>query len=101
MTDRTIAGIVNADGTIRAGDEFSVSRTSEGHYVVSFRPAFDQLHGVSATQVFPNDGNTRDNVVIIRLSESELFLKTGDGDGNAKNRDFTFVAAGNGKKTGR
>ncbi|HVE20397.1 MAG TPA: hypothetical protein VNC39_00330 [Acidocella sp.] len=94
MADRIIGGTVNSDGTIKYGSEFSVSRTTEGHYVIAFRPGFAQVSGASATQIFPDDGNTRDNVVIIRLTPSELYLKTGDSNGNAKDRNFSFIATG-------
>jgi hypothetical protein len=95
MADRIIAGTVNANGSQQSGNNFSVTRTSEGHYLVSFRPAYERIDGASVTQIF-NDGNTRDNAVIIRLSATELFLKTGDSNGDAKDRDFSFVSAGTG-----
>lgn len=94
MENRTIAGTVNANGTTKYGSEFSVSRASTGHYVVSFRPAFAQISGAAATQIYPEDGNTRDNVVIIQLNATTLYLKTGDAGGDARDRDFTFLAVG-------
>ena len=96
MTDRYIAGTVNADGTRRSGDEFSSNRTTKGHYVVSFRPAFTQISGGAVTQVFPNDGDMRDNAVIISLSADAVYLKTGDSGGDAQDRSFSFIFGGTG-----
>lgn len=97
MSDRIIAGTVNANGSIRHGNAFSVTRTSKGHYLVAFRPAFASLSGGASTQVYPNDGNTKDNVVIVALGPNDALLKTGDDNGNAQDRDFTFVFAGTGE----
>jgi hypothetical protein len=99
MVDRIIAGTVNADGTIKYGQDFAVTRTTVGHYVVQFRPAFAQVSGGSVTQVFPGDGDTRDNAVIISLSATDVYLKTGGGDGRQSDRNFTFVMAGTGSVT--
>lgn len=95
MAIRTIAGTVNEDGSAKYGSDFISSRTSEGHYMIEFRPAFGELGGVSVTQIF-NEGNTRDNAVIIRLNASHAFIKTGNDSGSARDRSFSFVAAGTG-----
>ncbi len=94
---RIIAGQVKGDGTIISGEDFTASRTTSGHYLISFRPAYNTISGASVTQIYP-DGDTRDNAVIIRLNANELYLKTGDSSGNAQDRDFTFIAGGNGSK---
>lgn len=94
MDNRYIGGTVNANGTVKYEGEFSANRTSEGHYLISFRPAFQAMGGGAVTQIYGNDGDTRDNAVIIRLTNTEVFIKTGDSAGNAKDRDFTFVFAG-------
>ncbi|MDE1462437.1 hypothetical protein [Spartinivicinus poritis] len=60
---------------------------------------------IAVTQQFPgsgdnkdwenftaNGGNTRDNCTIIGLSRNEVKIKVGDGNGNASNRNFCFVA---------
>ena len=96
MTNRYIAGTVNADGSRKSGDEFSSNKTTKGHYVVSFRPAFTQISGGSVTQVYPNDGDTRDNAVIISLNADSVYLKTGDSSGDAQDRSFSFIFAGTG-----
>ncbi|MDK4723700.1 hypothetical protein PH552_30565 [Rhizobium sp. CNPSo 3968] len=97
MVDRIIAGTINSDGSVKYGSGFSVSRPSEGHFMISFRPAFSQINGASATEIY--DGDTRDNAVIISLSTTDLYVKVGDSHGDAKNRDFTFIASGIGEVT--
>ncbi|MVA27012.1 hypothetical protein V6582_15110 [Agrobacterium vitis] len=100
MSDqRIIAGTVKSTGEIISGDGFSVSRVSKGHYQVSFRPAFSKIGGASVTQIFPSDGNTKDNAVIISLDVNGIYVKTGDSGGDATDRNFTFVAVGNGSQT--
>ena len=96
MVDRTIAGTVNADGTIKSGQEFSVSLTTTGHYMVAFRPAFAQIAGGSVTQIYSGDGSTLDNCVLIKLNATEAFIKTGDMAGRESNRAFTFIFVGTG-----
>lgn len=94
MSDnRIVAGTVDADAKIKNGSGFSVSRTSTGHYQVSFRPAFHNVSGASVTQVYP-EGSTLDNAVIISLSNTDLFLQVGNVSGKNENRDFSFVAVG-------
>ncbi|WEO70738.1 hypothetical protein [Agrobacterium vitis] len=100
MSDqRIIAGTVKSTGEIISGEGFSVSRVSKGHYQVSFRPAFSKIGGASVTQIFPSDGSTRDNAVIISLDVNGVYLKTGGDSGDASDRNFTFVAVGNGSQT--
>jgi hypothetical protein len=91
---RIIAGVVNADGTKKSGKDFTSLKTSTGHYVVEFRPAFTYVDGGSATQIFPKDGDTRDNLVIISLDANTAEIKTGGSGGNAADRSFTFIFAG-------
>jgi len=96
MTDRYIAGTVGSNGAPVSGSDFSSTRTTKGHYVVSFRPAFAQISGGAVTQVYPNDGDTRDNAVIISLSADSVYLKTGDSSGDPQDRSFSFIFGGTG-----
>ena len=93
MTERTIAGTINGNGTIKFGTGFTATRSSEGFYLISFRPGFTAVGGASVTQIFTN-GDTRDNAVIQSLTSTELYVKVGDSGGKAKDRDFSFIAAG-------
>ena len=92
--NRIIAGTVAANGTAVSGQEFTSLRTSQGHYVVSFQPRFASISGGSVTQVYPNDGDTRDNAVIIALTSESCYYKTGDNEGKASDRSATFIFAG-------
>ncbi|WFU37244.1 hypothetical protein QA640_22355 [Bradyrhizobium sp. CB82] len=95
MANRTIAGTVRKDGTIISGAEFSVEKTNRGEYVVSFRPAFSNVHGGSATQIYEGkDGSTLDNVVLRVLNVNNAIVATGGHKGDLNDRDFTFVFNG-------
>ncbi len=94
--DRIIAGTVNADGSVLNGSEFTVSKPSKGHYLVSFRPAFEKISGGAVTQIYTSDGDTRDNAVIVKLHNYECYLKTGNASGDTDDRMFTFIFAGTG-----
>ncbi|WP_320199420.1 hypothetical protein RMR16_003925 [Agrobacterium sp. rho-13.3] len=100
MADRTIAGTINGNGTVKFGTGFTATRSSEGFYLISFRPGFSAIGGASVTQIFSN-GDTRDNAVIQSLTSTELYVKVGDSGGKAKDRDFSFVAAGDGSVTAK
>ncbi|QCI98172.1 hypothetical protein [Agrobacterium larrymoorei] len=100
MTQRIIAGTINANGSVKFGTGFTATRSSEGFYLISFRPGFESVSGASATQIY-NNGNTRDNAVIQSLNNTELYLKLGNGDGNPSDRDFSFIAAGEGSSAAK
>ncbi|EKU23695.1 hypothetical protein [Xanthomonas graminis] len=95
---RVVAGVVAGNGQIRNGSGFSVARTSTGHYLLSFQPAFETLGGAAITQIYSGDGDTRDNAVILRIDARQVLIKTGDGNGAQSDRDFSFVALGQGAK---
>jgi hypothetical protein len=95
-----IYGTVDSDGTILGGSGYSVSHTSgTGLYYITFDEPFNKLPGAAGTQLYPNvetndGGDTRDNVVFVFLSAEKLVVKTGDNDGDARDRNFTFIVAG-------
>jgi hypothetical protein len=104
---RIIYGCVERGGAIHSGTGFSVEHPGSGLYEITFAPAFDYPPAVVATQQYAyrdghyrwddfqnHGGSTKDNVVIIALNESKVRLKTGDGDGIAASRNFTFIAIG-------
>lgn len=41
-------------------------------------------------------GNTKDNAVLVACDAGHFQVKTGDGNGDASNRNFTFIAIGPG-----
>ena|SRR5215213_9717452 len=93
-------GTVGKDGKKLGGSGYSVSHTGgSGIYFITFQQPFNKLPGGSTTQIYPNDpsskgGNTMDNALIIYLSTEQMNVKTGDGSGNASDRDFTFIIVG-------
>ncbi len=95
-----IYGTVDSDGTKLGGDGYTVNHTKHtGLYYITFTRPFNRMPGASATQIFPNDksshgGDTRDNAVLVYLSAEEMIVKTGERDGDANDRDFSFVAVG-------
>ena len=100
MTERTVAGTINGNCTVKFGTGFTATRSSEGFYLISFRPGFTAIGGATVTQIFEN-GDTRDNAVIQSLNNTELSVKVGDSGGKAKDREFSFVAAGDGSMVAR
>ena len=100
MAERIIRGSVNADGTIEGGSGFDVTRTQTGIYYIDFNPPFNNFPTIVATQNHPNwndftdEARTTDNVVIVGLAENKAMLKTGDSNGDAKDRNFCFIAIG-------
>ena len=95
---RTIAGIVLANGNIERGTgDFEVRKEATGLYTITFRPRFSRVHGGATTQIFfsgGDGGNTRDNAVFVFLRDGDMRIKTGNGNGDASDRDFTFIVTG-------
>ena len=88
-----------------AGSGVSVKRVGGGLYDIQFDSAFSGLPGASATQVWnrgqdpisgaATDGvDTRDNAVIVHLLANKMRVKTGNGNGDAEDRYFSFVVIG-------
>ena len=96
---RMIHGNVNSNGDIKTGYDFSVNHLATGIYQIVFKVEFPTVPTVLATQNFPawdkfesNGGDTRDNAVVIAVSESKAKIKTGGGSGVADDRNFSFLA---------
>jgi hypothetical protein len=95
-----VTGFVDKDGNVLSGTGgFIVDRIETGIYSIIFTPAFLTRPVVVTSQVFPNElfskgGNTRDNSLLIGIGHDRARIKTGDGNGNADNRAFTFIAMG-------
>jgi hypothetical protein len=95
-----IYGTVSKDGKKLGGNDYSVSHTKDsGIYFITFEQPFNKLPGASTTQIYPNDpssqgGKTTDNALLIYLSTEQMNVKTGDGNGTASDRDFTFIVVG-------
>jgi len=97
---KTIRGSVNADGSIAGGGGFSVNKLGQGQYEINFSTAFSDRPSATSTQVFGGfdntggPGNTRDNAVIYRLTNSQMRISTGDSGGSLSDRAFSFIVIG-------
>ena len=101
---KMIHGNVNSDGTKKTGYDFEVQKVNTGIYSITFRVPFPTVPTLLVTQNFPaqnypgwdgfneNGGNTKDNAVVIAVSEERAKIKTGDHNGNADDRNFSFLA---------
>lgn len=94
MTQQIIvAGSVDKDGRKLTGTGFDVTReTDKGHYTIEFTGDIGSVDGFTATQIYPDDGSTLDNVVIISLGRTKALIKTGNGKGEGEFRSFSFIA---------
>jgi len=97
---RIIRGSVNSDGSIAGGSGFTVSKTGTGLYQINFTKTFTGRPSGSATQVYPSfddfggGGMTGDNAVFVGINNYRAKVKTGDNDGDAADRYFTFIIIG-------
>jgi len=90
--------------TIESGSGFSVERQAKGIYQIEFSPGFNKMPALTATQQYSGNnnwhntssqgGDTRDNVTIISISTIHARVKTGDNNGVAQDRNFSFIAIG-------
>jgi len=95
MQLRQVAGHINANGDIVSGTgDFATIHRATGHYQIVFEPQLKRIVSAVATQIFPPDGSTLDNTVIIHISNEECFLHTGGSSGSDADRDFCFIAVG-------
>ena len=101
--DVTAYGSTNP--TIHSGGGFTVLRVAKGTYLIDFKEGvFSSTPALIATQQFSfssnwNDfsspgGDTTDNVVIVALDQTHAKVKTGGSNGDADDRNFSFVAIG-------
>ena len=98
-TPTTIWGNVKADGTVLSGSGYRVEKIDTGLYTVIFNTSFNAMPGVSVTEIWPQDinshgGNTKDNAVLVAVEPDRFRVKVGEKDGDASDRDFSFVAIG-------
>lgn len=100
MAARMEYGTVNPSGVKTSGSAgWTVRSDGTGLYLLIFEPHFSSVVSVVATQIYPNDlrstgGDTRDNAVIVGADNDEAKIKTGNNDGKAENRWFSFIALG-------
>jgi hypothetical protein len=93
------------DGTSGSGFTATAAAPGAGYYTINFNPAFQSAPSGSITQVYLNPngyggfadntgGDTRDNTVIISITPTQVYFKTGDSSGTPAWRSFTFIFAG-------
>ncbi len=96
---RMLRGTVDPNGNTLAGIGFTIQPVSGGLYDVVFDAPFSAMPSASVTQIYPDPnfnthGSSRDNAVINGLSTAKMRVLTGDDNGNATNRHFSFVIMG-------
>lgn len=95
----TLWGEINADGSIASssgGFKVFPQQNQPGVYLIVFQTSFTTIPGIVGTQTrFGNiaESNT-DGIVFPLVSADSATAKTGDGNGNAQNRNFSFIAIG-------
>lgn len=84
-------GTVSSDGTVRSliGNVANVVHQSNGHYEINFHN--NQVAFV-VTQLDNFEANTLDNAVIIHSTGNQFVVKTGNHDGDASDRGFSFMS---------
>lgn len=86
-----IAGRVNADGSIAAGDGFTVVRSSTGSYIVTFSSGFRLI----AADVTPaSAGGTVVGGYALAYTERSVNMQTILGTGAGTDVGLSFIAAG-------
>jgi hypothetical protein len=98
MADQiTLWGTINADGLIQSGSGgFTVTPGDEdGHYAIAFEVPFNTIPSIVGSQIgFGGNENPLDNIVFPALTLSYAKAITGDAQGNARKRSFSFIAMG-------
>jgi hypothetical protein len=90
-------GNINKDGSInRSSGNIAVNRQAEGQYVIDFKGNFKKTPAIVGSQTNFGDPNqnTKDNVVFPSVSSANATARTGDENGNHKDRSFSFIAVG-------
>jgi hypothetical protein len=101
MAQQIIWGCVNKDATIHSGTGFTPVDSGTGFYDVVFKVPFLTTPSVVTLQNFSDwtnwtydNGNTRDNTVLIGVDRTKFKVATGNGDGKRTDRNFCFIAVG-------
>lgn len=91
QTTRTIAGHVNADGSIATGSDFTCQRISAGNYMLTFPVAF-RLRALAATAA----GVSATASLVSTAGASPYQVRTTSPPGTQADLPFDFVAGGAG-----
>lgn len=97
--NKMIHGNVNSNGTKKTGYDFKVNKVAAGKYIIDFSIPFPDVPTLIVTQVYPDwdkpeseGGDTRDNAIVVAVTESQAKIKTGECYGKAADRNFSFLA---------
>jgi hypothetical protein len=93
QTTRTIAGRVNADGSLATGSEVASIRNSTGNYTLRFAPSF-RLQQINVLTF--NSGNTIWYVAAGQTDRSVTLIVIAASTGAALDAGFVFTAVGAG-----
>jgi cytoskeletal protein CcmA (bactofilin family) len=88
---RMVWGFVDSDSKIVSGYGFTVTKETKG-FRVKFSNKFGCRPCVVVTQHW--NGSVLDNAVVYEINAENCLIVTGDGQGNASYRHFSFVAIG-------
>jgi len=98
---RMIWGRVNTNGSVAAGDGFTVARLGDGRYEIRFTTSFPLPPSVVVTKVwgaFDAHGgtsvDTRENALVDRVFSNAAIVDTGDTTGDLTDSNFCFIAIG-------
>jgi hypothetical protein len=98
---RVIWGRVNTNGSVAAGDGFTVSRLGEGRYEIRFTATFPVPPSVVVTNVWRTFGaqgganvDTRENALVDQVLTNAAVVNTGNPTGDLVDSNFCFIAIG-------
>jgi len=101
MAQKIVWGCVNKNGSIYSGSGFTPVQGGRGIYDIVFQTPFQTTPSIVATQNYRNwtewtweEGNTRDNCVLIAADRTKFKMATGSGSGDKEDRNFCFIAIG-------
>jgi len=94
---KLLRGTVNADGTVDAGNGFTVSKTGDGEYTIDFSTSFASTPTVKASIIYTDVGATNRIIAYVcDLTANSCKIETVDAvaSGFAEGTGFTFIAIG-------
>jgi hypothetical protein len=98
---RLIWGRVNTNGSVAAGDGYTVARLGPGRYEITFATPFPIPPAVVITNVwgtFNLEGgtsvDTRENALVDRILSNAVIVNTGDTTGDQTDSNFCFIVIG-------
>jgi len=94
---KLLRGTINADGTVGAGNGFTVSKTGVGEYTIDFSTSFSSLPIVNASIIYSDTGSTNRIIAYVYdLTANSCKIETVDAvnSGFAEGTGFTFIAIG-------